>query len=113
VSEAARGKNWSGLFFVLPFLLTYLAILIYPLLIGIALSFQRVDLFSDGIFVGFDNYIRAGIDGRAAADGDRARPSVGAEPRDARSGRVPRHLFLVLRSVRDDRDVDLALHAGA
>jgi multiple sugar transport system permease protein len=58
VSEAARGKNWSGLFFVLPFLLTYLAILIYPLLIGIALSFQRVDLFSDGIFVGFDNYIR-------------------------------------------------------
>jgi multiple sugar transport system permease protein len=58
VSKAARGKDWSGLLFVLPFLLTYLVILIYPLLIGIALSFQRVDLFSDGTFVGFDNYGR-------------------------------------------------------
>jgi multiple sugar transport system permease protein len=58
VSKAARGKDWSGLLFVLPFLLTYLLILIYPLLIGIALSFQRVDLFSDGAFVGFDNYGR-------------------------------------------------------
>jgi multiple sugar transport system permease protein len=58
VSKAARGKDWSGLLFVLPFLLTYLVILIYPLLIGIALSFQRVDLFSAGTFVGFDNYGR-------------------------------------------------------
>jgi multiple sugar transport system permease protein len=58
VSKAARGKDWSGLLFVLPFLLTYLVILIYPLLIGIALSFQRVDLFSDGTFVGFENYGR-------------------------------------------------------
>jgi multiple sugar transport system permease protein len=58
VSKAARGKDWSGLLFVLPFLLTYLVILIYPLLIGIALSFQRVDLFSDGTFIGFENYAR-------------------------------------------------------
>jgi multiple sugar transport system permease protein len=55
---AARGKDWSGLLFVLPFLLTYLVILIYPLLIGIALSFQRVDLFNAGTFVGFENYAR-------------------------------------------------------
>jgi multiple sugar transport system permease protein len=58
VSQAARGKDWSGLLFILPFLLTYLVILIYPLLIGVALSFQRVALFGDGIFVGFENYLR-------------------------------------------------------
>ncbi len=58
MSMAARGNDWTGLLFVLPFLLTYLVVLIYPLLIGIALSFQRVDLFSDGIFVGFENYGR-------------------------------------------------------
>ncbi len=58
MSQAARGKDWSGLLFILPFLLTYLVILIYPLLIGVALSFQRVALFGDGIFVGFENYLR-------------------------------------------------------
>jgi len=54
----ARGKDWSGLLFVLPFLTAYLIILIYPLLSGMALSFQRVDLFGGGTFVGFDNYAR-------------------------------------------------------
>jgi multiple sugar transport system permease protein len=51
-------QNWSGLLFVLPFLTAYLIILIYPLLSGIALSFQRVDLFGGGQFVGLDNYAR-------------------------------------------------------
>ena len=58
MSKAVRAKDWSGLLFVLPFLLTYLVILIYPLLIGIALSLQRVDLFNEGVFVGFKNYAR-------------------------------------------------------
>lgn len=48
--------------FVAPFLLVYLFILIYPLLSGIALSFQRVDIFGDGEFAGLENY------GRLAAD---------------------------------------------
>jgi multiple sugar transport system permease protein len=57
---SARGgrKDYSGLLFVLPFLTAYLVILIYPLLSGMALSLQRVDLFGDGRFVGLDNYAR-------------------------------------------------------
>ena len=56
-------KDWSGLLFVLPFLLTYLVILIYPLLRGMALSLQRVDLFGGGRFVGMENYARLFADG--------------------------------------------------
>jgi multiple sugar transport system permease protein len=44
--------------FILPFLTAYLIILIYPLLVGISLSFQRVDLFGGGQWVGFENYGR-------------------------------------------------------
>jgi multiple sugar transport system permease protein len=44
--------------FVLPFLAAYVVILIYPLLRGMALSVQRVDLFGGGTFVGLDNYAR-------------------------------------------------------
>ncbi len=51
-------RDWSGLLFVLPFLTAYLIILIYPLLSGMALSVQRVDLFGGGRFVGLDNYAR-------------------------------------------------------
>ena len=54
----ADGRDWGGLLFVLPFLTAYLVILIYPLLSGMALSFQRVGLFGGGRFVGFDNYAR-------------------------------------------------------
>jgi multiple sugar transport system permease protein len=54
----APGKDWSGLLFVLPFLTAYLVMLIYPLLRGIGLSFQRVDLFGGGRFVGLANYTR-------------------------------------------------------
>ena len=54
----AERRDWSGLLFILPFLTAYLVILIYPLLSGIALSFQRVDLFGGGDFVGFGNYSR-------------------------------------------------------
>ena len=54
----AGRRDWSGLLFVLPFLAAYVVILIYPLLRGMALSMQRVDLFGGGRFVGFDNYAR-------------------------------------------------------
>src|SRR5918998_5820713 len=53
-----KRRDWSGMLFVLPFLTAYVVILIYPLLRGMALSVQRVDLFGDGRFVGFDNYAR-------------------------------------------------------
>ncbi|HEX8573047.1 MAG TPA: sugar ABC transporter permease [Allosphingosinicella sp.] len=51
-------RDWSGMLFVLPFLAAYVVILIYPLLRGMALSVQRVDLFGGGTFVGLDNYAR-------------------------------------------------------
>jgi len=63
MKAGAERRDWSGLLFVLPFLIAYLIILIFPLLSGIALSFQRVDLFGGGRFVGFENY------GRLLADG--------------------------------------------
>jgi multiple sugar transport system permease protein len=58
VSRSRERRDPSGLLFVLPFLLCYLIILIYPLLAGMALSLQRVDLFGGGQFVGLDNYAR-------------------------------------------------------
>jgi multiple sugar transport system permease protein len=58
MKAGAARKDWSGLLFVLPFLTAYLVILIYPLLRGMALSLQRVDLFGGGTFVGFENYAR-------------------------------------------------------
>jgi multiple sugar transport system permease protein len=58
MKTGAERKDWSGLLFVLPFLTAYLVILIYPLLRGMALSLQRVDLFGGGRFVGLDNYAR-------------------------------------------------------
>ena len=63
MTARAERKDWSGLLFVLPFLLTYLVILIYPLLRGMALSLQRVDLFGGGRFVGMENYARLFSDG--------------------------------------------------
>jgi multiple sugar transport system permease protein len=63
VSKGAERRDWSGFLFVLPFLLTYLVILIYPLLMGMGLSLQRVDLFGGGTFIGLENY------GRLLADG--------------------------------------------
>jgi multiple sugar transport system permease protein len=49
-------RDWRGLLFVAPFLTLYAIILIFPLLRGIWLSLNQVDLFGDGHFVGFGNY---------------------------------------------------------
>ena len=51
-------RDWRGLLFVAPFLLLYAIILIFPLLRGIWLSLNQVDLFGAGHFVGFGNYQR-------------------------------------------------------
>src|SRR6476619_424316 len=49
-------RDWRGLLFVAPFMLLYSVILIFPLLRGLWLSLNRVDLFSQTHFVGFGNY---------------------------------------------------------
>src|SRR3954463_11337360 len=51
-------RSWRGLLFVAPFLLLYAIILIFPLLRGMWLSLNQVDLFGDGHFVGITNYAK-------------------------------------------------------
>ena len=51
-------RDWRGLLFAAPFLALYALILIFPLLRGLWLSFNQVDLFNAGHFVGLGNYSR-------------------------------------------------------
>lgn len=55
-------RDWRGLLFVLPFLLLYGLILIFPLLRGFWLSLNQVDIFGAGHFVGDANYARVLLD---------------------------------------------------
>jgi multiple sugar transport system permease protein len=55
-------RDWRGLLFVAPFLLLYSLILIVPLLRGLWLSLNQVDLFGDGHFVALGNYARLAHD---------------------------------------------------
>ncbi|CAA9515655.1 MAG: Multiple sugar ABC transporter, membrane-spanning permease protein MsmF [uncultured Sphingomonas sp.] len=54
----SSARDWRGLLFVAPFLLLYSIILIFPLLRGMWLSLNQVDLFGAGHFVGLGNYAR-------------------------------------------------------
>jgi multiple sugar transport system permease protein len=58
VNAAGGRARFDGLIFVAPFLLLYLGLLIWPLLHGFVLSFQRGDLFGGRTFVGLENYGR-------------------------------------------------------
>ncbi|HEV2594727.1 MAG TPA: sugar ABC transporter permease [Sphingomicrobium sp.] len=49
-------RDWRGLLFVAPFVLLYALILVFPLLRGMWLSLNQVDLFGAGHFVGLGNY---------------------------------------------------------
>ena len=60
--RAGTGRDWRGLLFVAPFLSLYALILVFPLLRGVWLSLNQVDLFGDGHFVGLGNYIRLAQD---------------------------------------------------
>jgi multiple sugar transport system permease protein len=51
-------RDWRGLLFAAPFLALYTLILVFPLLRGVWLSLNQVDLFGAGHFVGFGNYAR-------------------------------------------------------
>ena len=55
-------RDWRGLVFVAPFLLLYCLILVFPLLRGLWLSLNQVDLFGAGHFVGAANYLRLARD---------------------------------------------------
>ena len=51
-------RRFEGLLFVGPFLAVYSFLLIYPLLMGMALSLRQEDLFGGGRFIGLGNYER-------------------------------------------------------
>jgi multiple sugar transport system permease protein len=51
-------RDWRGLLFVAPFFALYSLILVFPLLRGLWLSLNQVDLFGAGHFVGIGNYSR-------------------------------------------------------
>ena len=51
-------RDWRGLLFVAPFVALYSLILVFPLLRGLWLSLNQVDLFGAGHFVGLGNYGR-------------------------------------------------------
>ena len=55
-------RDWRGLLFVAPFLFLYSVILIFPLIRGMWLSLNQVDLFGAGHFVGAGNYVRLAND---------------------------------------------------
>ena len=54
----ARRGSWSNALFVAPYLLAYVALLIYPLIAGMGLSLFKADLFGGGEFVGLENFTR-------------------------------------------------------
>ncbi len=58
MSLRARRRDLDGFLYVGPFVLAYAVILIYPLLLGISISFHKADLFGAREWIGFDNYAR-------------------------------------------------------
>jgi len=58
VRQGGLARRLEGFAFVGPFLLLYVFLLIYPLFLGIGISFHRADLFGARQWVGFDNYAR-------------------------------------------------------
>lgn len=54
---ANRG-DWGGALYVLPFLIFYAALLVYPLFSGMWLSLHKADFFGERRFVAFENFAR-------------------------------------------------------
>jgi multiple sugar transport system permease protein len=57
-SRSASPSQWSGILFVAPYLATFVAMLVVPLLLGMRLSLTRGDLFGIKEFIGFGNFSR-------------------------------------------------------
>lgn len=57
-TAAIKNKEWSNLLFVLPYLAVFIGMIVIPLFWGINLSFEKVDLFGPGKYVGWANYER-------------------------------------------------------
>jgi multiple sugar transport system permease protein len=57
VRNVAR-RSWSGALYVLPFLLVYVGLVVYPLVAGMWLSLHKADFFGARKFVGLENFVR-------------------------------------------------------
>jgi multiple sugar transport system permease protein len=57
-ASAGRSQNWSGAAFVAPYLVVFIALLVYPLIAGVLLSLHKADLFGGSQFIGMENYVR-------------------------------------------------------
>lgn len=51
-------ERWTNLLFIAPYLCIFVGLIVIPLFWGINLSFEKVDLFSPGHYVGWNNYVR-------------------------------------------------------
>lgn len=60
-TPAARG-NWSNALYVLPYLLVFTSLLVYPLFAGMWLSLHKADFFGGRRFVGVENFVRLASD---------------------------------------------------
>ena len=58
MSAGAGRRDLGGYLYLGPFVLIYATILIYPLLLGIGISFNKADLFGAREWVGLANYTR-------------------------------------------------------
>ncbi len=57
-NNASMKERWGNFLFITPYLLVFIFMIALPLFWGIYLSFQKVDLFGPGKFIGWNNYIR-------------------------------------------------------
>jgi multiple sugar transport system permease protein len=57
-SAAIKKSSWGNFLFILPYLIVFIAMVVIPLIWGINLSFEKVDLFGPGQYVGLSNYQR-------------------------------------------------------
>jgi multiple sugar transport system permease protein len=57
-ASAGQGQGWSGAPFVAPYLIVFVALLVYPLIAGVLLSLHKADLFGGSEFIGLENYLR-------------------------------------------------------
>ncbi|WP_440082428.1 carbohydrate ABC transporter permease [Streptosporangium sp. LJ11] len=67
VAKIGTGRRWTqhGLLFVAPFLVVYVAFLVWPLLLGLRMSLSSVNIAGTNAgFVGFANYAEAFADPR-------------------------------------------------
>lgn len=58
MAESYRQKSWSNMLFIAPYMVVFVALLLFPLVWGMWLSLNKVDLFGGAEFVGFRQYGR-------------------------------------------------------